>query len=93
MTGDRKLLVDPFSAKHPRHWEPELHHEPLDRTHSDLVKFSAGDPDYERVKFILRDIVSKAKKTLISRYLDYGKFSDTHTCEFLLILVADTILR
>ena len=78
MAGDRKLLVGPFSAKHPRHWEPELHHEPLDRTHSDLVKFSPGDIDYERVHSRLREIVSKAKETLISRYLEQGRISDTH---------------
>ena len=54
---------------------------------------SAGDLDYERVHSRLREILSKAKKTLISRYLDQGKFSDTHACELLLAPVADNILR
>lgn len=73
MAGNRELLVGPFSAKHPRHWEPELHHEPFDRTHSDLVKFSIGDLDYERVRSRLSEIISKAKGTLISRYLSQGR--------------------
>ena len=73
MAGERKLLVGPFSAKHPRPWEPELHHEALNRTHSDLVKFSVGDVDYERVLSRLSEITSKARTILLSRYLRQGR--------------------
>ena len=59
------MLVGPFSAKHPRPWEPELHAEGFDRTHSDLVKFSASDVDFERVRSRLNEVTSKAKKILI----------------------------
>ena len=67
------MLVGPFSAKHPRHWEPELHHEGFDRTHSDLVKFSVGDVDYYRVRSRLNEIASDAKMRLISRYRSQGR--------------------
>ncbi len=67
------MLVGPFSAKYPRPWEPELHAEGFNRIHSDLVKFSVGDVDYERVRSRLNEITSKAKTTLISRYLSQGR--------------------
>ena len=94
MAGDRKLLVGPFSAKNPRHWEPELHHESFDRTHSDLVKFAVGDLDYERVRFRLSEIVDKAKETLTSRYLSQGRVLDiySHLSLTTFILLADASL-
>ena len=73
MAGDLKMLVGPFSAKYPRSFDPELHHEGFDRTHSDLVKFSIGDIDYERVLSRLSEIISKAKIKLTSRCLSQGR--------------------
>lgn len=72
MAGERKLLVCPFSAKYPRPWEPELHHEGLNRSHSDLVKFCVGNVDYERVLSRLSEVTSQAKMTLTSQYLSQG---------------------
>ncbi len=73
MAGEQRLLVSPFSAKYPRPWEPELHAEGFNRTHSDLVKFSDGEVDYERVRSRINEITSKAKTILISRYLSHGR--------------------
>ena len=68
------LLVPRFSATRPRLWELETDDEGLDRTHSDLVKFSVNDVDYERVLRRLREIASKATATLTSRYLSHGVY-------------------
>lgn len=79
MAGPKKVLVDRFSATRPRLWES--HEEPLNRTHSDIVKFSGQDVDCERVLYKLRDIASKATATLTSRYLSQGikpSLSTTH---------------
>lgn len=62
--------MDRFSATRARLWES--HEEPLNHTHSDTVKFSGQDVDYECVLKKLRDIASKATATLSSRYLDQG---------------------
>lgn len=67
MAGPKKILVNRFSATHPRLWESD--HEGFNRTHSDLVKFSRHDVDYERVLYRLREISSKGTATLTSRYL------------------------
>ena len=72
MTGPRKVLVSQFSATRPRLWESEGYDESLNRTHSDLVKFSSNDVDYERVHHRLREITSEVTATLTSRYLSQG---------------------
>ncbi|MCJ1403854.1 hypothetical protein MMC11_007077, partial [Xylographa trunciseda] len=46
MTGEPAVLVDPFSATQGSTVEFRL---PMNRTHSELVKFAAQDEDYERV--------------------------------------------
>ena len=74
MAGPRKVLVPRFSATRPRLWESETYDEGFDRTHSDLVKFSVNDVDYERVLHRLREITSKATTTLTSRYLSHGGY-------------------
>ena len=70
MAGPKKILVNRFSATHPRLWESD--DEGFNRTHSDLVKFSRHDLDYERVLHRLREIFSKGTATLTSRYLSQG---------------------
>jgi hypothetical protein len=61
MTGPLRVLVDSSSARHGRPWEDEAHHcLALKRTHSELVKFSKIDGDYERVLTILKRMASAA---------------------------------
>ena len=72
MEGPRVVLVDRFSATYPRPWDSESFCEGLNRTHSDLVKFSAGDIDCQRVFAPLRDITSKATALIKLRFLSQG---------------------
>ena len=72
MLGPRAVLVDRFSATYPRPWDSETFFEGLNRTHSDLVKFSPGDIDYQRVLSVLGDITSKAAALITSRFLFQG---------------------
>lgn len=74
MAGPNKVLVPRFSATRPRLWESETYDEGFDRTHSELVKFSVNDVDYERVLHRLREVTSKATATLTSRYLSHGVY-------------------
>ena len=61
MTEPRSVLVDSSSARHGRPWENEAHHcLPLKRTHSELVKFSSNDEDYETVLAELKRMASAA---------------------------------
>jgi hypothetical protein len=61
MTGPLSILVDSSSARHGRPWENEAHHcSALKRTHSELVKFSSNDGDYERVLAVLKRMASAA---------------------------------
>lgn len=71
MAGPSKVLVPQFSATRPRLFESD--DEPFNRTHSDLVKFSAHDLDYELVLHRLEEIVSEGIATLTSRYLSEGE--------------------
>ena len=72
-----KVLVPHSSATRPRLWEED--DEPFHRSHSDLVKFSANDLDYQRVLHRLEGIVSVATATLTSRYLSQGMYSFLRT--------------
>jgi hypothetical protein len=68
MTGPPTILVDVSSATHGRPWEIEPHHiQPINRTHSTLVKFSCHDDDYERVLGTLRRLTSAAVKAIPRR--------------------------
>jgi hypothetical protein len=61
MTGPLSILVDSSSARHGRSWENEAHHcLALKRSHSELVKFSRNDGDYERVLAVLKRIATAA---------------------------------
>jgi hypothetical protein len=61
MTGPPSILVDSSSARHGRPWENEAHHcLALKRSHSELVKFSSHDGDYQRVLTELRRMASTA---------------------------------
>ena len=61
MTGPCKVLVDSSSATHSRPWESEAHHvQAIQRTHSELVKFSRNDEEYQRVLSVLKRLSSAA---------------------------------
>jgi protein SERAC1 len=79
MNGKPTALVNSASATHSRPWELEEHYvQPINRTHSDLVKFAKQDHDYEIIRGHLQrfsrisvDAVAKRFETeaLRSRYL------------------------
>ena len=78
MAGPKKILVNRFSATRPRLQDSRLRgsdeeiDEGFDRTHSDLVKFSANDVDYQRVLRRLKEVTSEATKKITLRYLSQG---------------------
>lgn len=58
------MLVDIHSATQGRPWENgEKFIEAINRNHSDLVKFTRNDEDYERVLAHLRRIVHRAYRS------------------------------
>lgn len=61
MEGPEEWLVDKTSATHGRPWEdgPE-HIVAMDRSHSDLVKFSANDPDLDKVRARLKGLCHRS---------------------------------
>ena len=59
MSGPRQCLVHPNSARAFLLPDKAGCHAPLDRTHSDLVKFAVLDPDYEAVRNVLSDMNQK----------------------------------
>ncbi|KAF2185930.1 hypothetical protein K469DRAFT_664957, partial [Zopfia rhizophila CBS 207.26] len=61
MTGETKVLVTMTSATHCRPWEDTQDHVcPIPRDHSNIVRFSANDNDYETVLPILQGMVERA---------------------------------
>ncbi|KAH0541229.1 hypothetical protein FGG08_004285 [Glutinoglossum americanum] len=61
MTGPRAILVDSSSATHGRPWESEAHHiQAINRSHSDIVKFSHRDKYYYVVLQHLRQLAAGA---------------------------------
>ena len=70
MTGTPSLLVDMISATHSRPWETDKRLAmPLNRTHSDLVKFSKYDEDYECVLKKLKTILKQAVTVIEKRFM------------------------
>ena len=61
MTGPCEVLVTQPSATHCRPWEggPE-HICPINRTHSEMVKFGLEDAEYEKVLKRIQDLVARA---------------------------------
>ena len=61
MDGEPKVLVSKASATHCRPWEDTYDHVcPLERDHSDLVKFGPNDKDYDTVLTLLQGMVQRA---------------------------------
>ncbi len=61
MTGEAKVLVGKPPATHCRPWEESNDYLcPIDRDHSDMVKFSANDNNYDIVLVTLQGMVARA---------------------------------
>ncbi|KAI0869168.1 hypothetical protein GGS24DRAFT_174112 [Hypoxylon argillaceum] len=64
MGGEKLVLMSKPSATHCRPWENTPDYVwPLDRDHSDLVKFQLHDQDYDKVVSTLQGMVDKAVKS------------------------------
>jgi hypothetical protein len=61
MEGPNVILVGKASATHGRHWESGAHHiHPINRDHSQLMKFKANDEVYDRLLSTLEEFVKDA---------------------------------
>ena len=78
MTGKRTVLVDSASATHSRPWEfGDRYVQAINRSHSDLVKFTKQDEDYEVVLRHLRKFSSVSVDVVRDRFKS-GSASGTY---------------
>jgi hypothetical protein len=69
MDGEPAILVGSASATHGRSWENQAHHiQAINRSHSELVKFSNHDAIYFRVRDQLRDFSEAAVDVIQARF-------------------------
>jgi protein SERAC1 len=69
MTGKPTVLVDSASATHSRPWELEDRYvHAINKSHSDLVKFTKQDEDYEVVLHHLRRFSNAAVDVVRDRF-------------------------
>lgn len=69
MTGPPTVLVNSASASQGRPWELSTRYkQPLYRTHSDLVKFSRQDHDYQVVLEFLKEACNSAERVIRMRF-------------------------
>jgi hypothetical protein len=69
MDGKPTVLVDITSATHSRPWELSNRFVlGMNRNHSDMVKFSRYDEDYERVRGYLQALVAQAEEVVQKRF-------------------------
>jgi hypothetical protein len=69
MTGKPTVLVNSASATHSRPWESEDRYvHAINRSHSDLVKFTRQDEDYEVVLHHLQRFSSIAINVVWNRF-------------------------
>ncbi|XXH04158.1 Peptide chain release factor 1, mitochondrial [Hypoxylon texense] len=67
MEGPRTVLVSPQSATHCRPWESGLEYRcPINRTHSEMVKFGPQDEEYEKAVERIKGIVRRAPSSVKS---------------------------
>ncbi|RDW65591.1 hypothetical protein BP5796_10283 [Coleophoma crateriformis] len=87
MKGEKKVLVDRDSATHGRPHENQPHHaQPINRNHSDMVKYHQNDQYYKLTLKILQDFVEGSSNFLMSRnrYLtDEEAELETDICKWL----------
>jgi len=93
MTGKPAVLVDIASATHGRPWELEdrciL---AINRAHSDLVKFSKQDEDYEVVLHHLRRFSSVSASVIRDRFKANSASSRFSTLKlYSIILITDLL--
>lgn len=63
MTGPAAVLVSKSSATHCRPWENGQQYIcAIHRTHSEMVKFSSEDSEYEKVLGRIQSLVREARK-------------------------------
>jgi hypothetical protein len=68
MSGPPQILVDKDSATQSRPWETsDRYIMSINRSHSDLVKFSKHDHEYEIVLDCLRDFLQAAPRVIAKR--------------------------
>ena len=69
MTGKPSILVDSASATHSRPWEfEERYVQPINRSHSDLVKFARKDEVYDVVLYQLKRFSEVAADVVGKRF-------------------------
>lgn len=77
MEGPQTILVSSLSATHGRYWENQAHHiQPINRDHSQLVKFKPNDEVYDRVLSTLQEFVEKAS------VMKRGQKTKAEECKF-----------
>ena len=65
MSGPHAVLVNEASATHGRPGENEAHNiQPINSTHSEMVKFGIKDPNYRLVAGFLRDCAAFASNMI-----------------------------
>lgn len=76
MTGPPSVLVDASSATHGRPGEDQAHHiHPLNRNHSEMVKFGRKDVDYGTVLDFLKEFAESASDVIRTRLSIDGELS------------------
>ena len=74
MDGPLAVLVDRHSATHGREWESDGQFiQPVNRNHSELVKFSKHDDDYQTVLRHLSAFKRNACRVIRDRFNADGK--------------------
>ncbi|KAL9637041.1 MAG: hypothetical protein Q9204_002025 [Flavoplaca sp. TL-2023a] len=70
MTGPLSVLVDAFSATHGRPGEDQIHDiHPINRNHSEMVKYGRKDVDYEVVLGFLEEFAQRAPAVIQARFV------------------------
>ncbi|KAL9111951.1 MAG: hypothetical protein Q9187_007849, partial [Circinaria calcarea] len=82
MKGKRVVLVSQSSATHGRPWENQPHHiQAINRSHSNLVKFSSDDEVYDRILVRLKEFAEDSIKVIQRRFEDNADLShEQHQC-------------
>jgi hypothetical protein len=68
MSGPTAILVDRDSARNGREWEQAINDIPVNRNHSELVKFHRHEEDYEWISSRLRPFVIRASEVIAQRF-------------------------
>lgn len=81
MKGERVVLVGQSSATHGRPWENLAHHiQAINRSHSNLVKFSPNDEVYDRILVRLKEFAEDSVKVIELRFADKAGTLHSFVC-------------